>query len=65
MAGGNRKGHDCLEHRQDLEAESFPAAEAIYYIFTAFLNLASLPFVIQFESIKQRVKKAREICRAK
>ena len=65
MAGGNRKGHNCFEQRQDLEAESYPAVEVIYLLLVAFLNFASLPFVIQFESIKQRVKKVREICRAK
>ena len=65
MAGGNRKGHNCFELRQDLEAESYPAVEVTYLILVAFLSFASLPFVIQFETIKQKVRKVRQMCKTK
>ena len=58
MIGGNREGHDCHMLRLDLEAETFPAVEAIYLMFIAFLNFASLPFVIEFQAIRKRVRQA-------
>lgn len=56
MAGGDRKDHDCHELRLDFEAETNIALEIIYLIPVAFLNFASLPFVIQFHTVKHRVR---------
>ena len=56
MAGGNRKDHDCHELREDLEAEANPVLEVIRLISIAFLNFASLPFVIQFQTVKKFCK---------
>ena len=58
MAGGNQKYDDCHELRLDLEAEMNPVLEVITFIFIALLNYASLPFVIQFETIKKSVRRA-------
>ena len=55
MAGGNRKHHDCRMLRLELEAETYPVLEAIYLISVAFLNFVSLPFVVQFHTIKNFV----------
>ena len=57
-AGGNRKGHDCRMLRLDMEAETIPALEVIFLISVAFLNFASLPFVIEFQAMKKRVRQA-------
>lgn len=58
IAGGSRKHHDCRSLRLELEAEINPVVEAIYLTFTAFLNFASLPFVIQFQTVKHSVRRA-------
>ena len=58
MAGGDRKDHDCHELRLNFEAETNFAIEVIYLILIAFLNFASLPFVIQFHTVKHRVRQA-------
>ena len=55
MAGGSRKFHDCYEQKSDLEAETNPMAEVFLLTLSAFLNFASLPFVIQFQTIKNTV----------
>ena len=57
MAGGHRKHHDCHSLRVDFEAESTVALEIVYLIFIAFLNFASLPFVIQFRTIKKSIQR--------
>ena len=58
MAGGNREGHDCHMLRLDLEAKSIPVLEGVYLIANAFLSFASLPFVIQFQTMKKFVIQA-------
>ena len=58
MTGGNRKDHDCREFRLDLEAEANPVLEVIYFTSVAFLNFASLPFVVQFQAIKNFIRQA-------
>ena len=58
MAGGDRKDHDCHMLRQDLEAEVSPVVEVIYLTLVAFLNFASLPFVIQYQTVQHSVRKA-------
>ena len=60
MAGGDRKDHDCHKLRLDFEAERNFTIEVIYLILTAFLNFASLPFVIQFRTVKHRVRQATQ-----
>lgn len=64
MAGGSRKDQDCQELRMSLEAESHPVVEVIYMMLIAFLNFASLPFVIQFHTMKHTVKRSvRQVTR--
>ena len=59
MAGGNRRDHDCNSLRMDLEAEINPVIEVITFLSSAFLNFASLPFVIQYQTVKKSVKSTR------
>ena len=59
MAGGYRRDHDCNSLRMDLEAESNPVIEVITFISHGFLNYASLPFVIQFQTVKNSVTAQR------
>ena len=60
MAGGNRKDHDCRELREDLEAHTNPVIEVFNLMLLAFHNFASLPFVIQFQTIKNSLRQARQ-----
>ena len=63
MAGGNRKYHDCRDLRLDLEAEINPVLEVMNFIINASLNFATLPFVIQFQTVKKlTAQAARKIC---
>ena len=55
MAGGIRKEHDFRELRKDLEDNATFVLEVISLIFLAFQNFASLPFVIQFQTIKKSI----------
>ena len=55
MAGGNRRDHDCNSLRLDVESDTTPVVDAISAISIAFLNFATLPFVIQFQTIKNVV----------
>ena len=59
MAGGYRRDHDCNSLRMDLEAESNPVIEVIAFISHGFLNYASLPFVIQFQTVKNSLTAQR------
>ena len=65
MAGGNRKDHDCHGSRQDLEAETSPVLEAIALMLLAFLNFATLSFVIQLKALKNLVRQASIACNIK
>ena len=58
MAGGNCKDHDCHNLRLDIEDETNPVLEVIYLTGAAFLNFASLPFVVQFQAIKTFMRQA-------
>ena len=58
MTGGNRRDHDCQSLRTDLEAETSPVLEVIAFISIAFLNFATLCFVIQFQTVKNSVRQA-------
>ena len=58
MAGGYHRHDDCHELRSDLEAEINPVLEVISFVFIALLSFASLPFVIQFETMKKLVRRA-------
>ena len=60
MAGGDRRGHDCQDLRRDLEADVNPVVEVIYLVLIAFLNFASLPFVIQFQTVKHSVRRVTQ-----
>ena len=60
MAGGNRKDHECHELREDLEAYANPVIEVFNLVLLAFHNCASLPFVIQFQTIKNSLRQARQ-----
>ena len=57
MAGGNREDGDCHNLRLDLEDETNPVLEVIFLTAAAFLNFASLPFVVQFQAIKTFIRK--------
>ena len=59
MAGGNRRDHDCNSLRMDLEDESNPVIEVITILLTGFLNFASLPFVIQYQEVKNSIMPSR------
>ena len=61
MAGGNRRDHDCESLRMNFEAESNHAIEVIYFISSAFLNFASVPFVIQFQTVKKSIIPSRKL----
>ena len=56
MAGGYRKDHDCHRLKLILEAETNPVVEVIFLMLFAFANLVSLPFVVQFQTVKNLVK---------
>ena len=56
MAGGDRRDHDCQDLRRDLEADIQPVVEVTYLVLVAFLNFSSLPFVIQFQTVKHSVR---------
>ena len=58
MVGGNREGHDCHMLRLDLEAETIPELEVIFLISIGFLNFASLPLVVEFQTIQKSVRRA-------
>ena len=60
MAGGYRKDHDCHELKLILEAETNPVLEATFVVLFAFANFVSLPFVIQFQTVKNSVKQAAQ-----
>ena len=60
MAGGIRKDHDCQELRLKVEAESNPFVNAFYTILFSLLNFSTLPFVIQFQTIKQKLQQAAQ-----
>ena len=57
MAGGNRRDHDCNSLRMDVESDTTPAVDAISVMSIAFMNFATLPFVIQFQTLKNVVGK--------
>ena len=59
MAGGYRRDHDCNSLRMDLEAESNPVIEVIMFLLTGLPNFATLPFVIQYQTVKNSVKATR------
>ena len=58
MAGGGRKDHNCNKLRLEFEAETNFVIEILFLIMIAFINFASLPFVIQFETAKYTVRQA-------
>ena len=58
MAGGSRKNHSCHMLRLQLEDISIPELDALYRILVSFLNFVSLPFVIEFHTIKNFVRQA-------
>ena len=55
MAGGTRKEHDCRELREVIEDNATSVLEVISLVFLAFQNFASLPFVIQFQTVKKSI----------
>ena len=57
MAGGNRENHDCHSLRLDIESETNPVVDVITITTFAFLNFATLPLVIQFQTVKNVIRK--------
>ena len=55
MGGGNRIDHNCYELREDLETNAISILEVTSLIILAFQNFASLPFVIQFQTVKKLI----------
>ena len=58
MAGGNRNGHDCHKLRLELEAQTVPVLEVVYFTMVAFVNFALLPLVVQFQTVKHTIRQA-------
>jgi len=58
MAGGSRRSVTCEPYRREFESLSHPGLECTYLILFAFLNFSSLPFVIQYKTVKRSVKEA-------
>jgi len=58
MAGGSQRSHTCEPYRREFESLSHPGLECTYLILFAFLNFSSLPFVIQYKTVKRSVKEA-------
>ena len=48
---------DCEKFRRQFQEDSFPSLEAIYVILSGFLNFANLPFIVQFRTVKQSVRR--------
>ena len=49
---------DCEQFRRAFEKDSFPSLEALYIILSGFLTFSNLPFIIQFRTVKQSVRRA-------
>ncbi|XP_065891009.1 uncharacterized protein [Dysidea avara] len=58
MSGGTGRSDTCEPYRREFESLSHPGLECTYLILLAFLNLSSLPFVIQYKTIKRSVREA-------
>ena len=58
MSGGTSRSDTCEPYRREFESLSHPGLECTYLILFAFLNLSSLPFVIQYKTIKRSVRDA-------
>lgn len=58
MAGGNHEDHDCHSLKLSLEVELHPVVDALILIFVAFISCASVPFVIQVQSVQNSLKQA-------
>ncbi|XP_065890888.1 uncharacterized protein [Dysidea avara] len=55
--GGIRTGLDCEEDRRKSEALSYPYLTATYNAAYAILNLSNLPLVLQYDDVKQSVRR--------
>lgn len=49
---------NCERFRRQFEEDSYPSLEAIYVILSGFLNFSNLPFIVQFKTVKQSVRRA-------
>ena len=58
MAGGASRSHTCEKFRNEFEGLTHPGLECFYLILFTFLNFSSLPFVIQYKTVKRSVKEA-------
>ena len=58
MSGGTSRSNTCEPYRREFESLSHPGLECFYLILFAFLNFVSLPFVIQYKTVKRSVKEA-------
>ena len=58
MAGGASRSHTCEKFRNEFESLTHPGLECTYLILFTFLNFSSLPFVIQYKTVKRSVKEA-------
>ena len=55
--GGIRLGLDCEEDRRQFEALSHPYLLAANIATYAILNLSNLPLVVQYDEVKQSVRR--------
>ena len=49
---------DCVRFRREFEKNSFPSLEALYVTLSGFLTFSNLPFIVQFRTVKQSVRRA-------
>ena len=52
------KNPNCGRFRRQFEEDSYPGLEAIYITLVGFLNFSNLPFIVQFKTVKQSVRRA-------
>ena len=60
MAGGIRDGLDCGNLRDKFKALAYPGLVVTYLILFTFLNFSNLPFVIEYKTVKELIKKASD-----
>ena len=47
---------DCSQFREEFEALTIQELQVLYLILIAFLNLSNLPLIIEYKSVKDKIK---------
>ena len=47
---------DCEQYREEFEALTIQELHVLYLILIAFLNLSNLPLIIEYKSVKDKIK---------